>query len=70
MFAEALKAVYARPELAGYRDFTHQHAAKNLFDQGDYAGALAQLQAAAALRRQRGNPELIASTKHAIAVTR
>lgn len=70
LFAAALADCTADPALAAYLDFAHQHAGKNAFDQGRYAEAAQHFERALALRLQRGDPALIASTEHALTVTR
>lgn len=51
----------------GYEDFVLQHAGKNAFDRGDYPQALDYFRRALALREAKGQPDLIDSTRTAIA---
>ena len=68
-FGALIAQVNHDPELARFVDFTYQHAGKNAFDQGDYVTALGCFRKALAIREEKGDPSLIESTQHAIAVT-
>jgi len=68
-----LRDILARVRAEGmtrYEDFALQHLGKCRLDQGDAVEAMAYLEAALALRREKGDPGLIASTEQALARAR
>lgn len=67
-FTWAIQQCEERPELASLLDTALQHAGKNVFDQGQYDLARSYFTRALGLRRQKGDPELLRSTEHALAV--
>ncbi len=69
LFRAAL-ALTARPEAAEYRDFVLQHWAKWLVETGNVAEAVACFAQALALRREKGDGELVASTERSLAAAR
>lgn len=69
-FAWAIQQCEEHPELAGLLDTAYQHAGKNAFDQGQHALAHQYFSRALELRRQKGDPELLRSTEHALAMLR
>ena len=69
LFRDALVAC-AQSDLAAYADFALQHLGKCRLDQSDAAEATACFHQALALRRAKGDAELIASTEQALALAR
>ncbi len=66
-FGDALDRIRAnRAELGAYEDFALQHLGKCLTDAGRAIEAIPCLEEALALRRTKGDPELIASTEAAL----
>ncbi len=53
-----------------YQDFYSQHLGKFYFDKGEYKKALECFKDALDLRKKKGNPELISSTKFALKITK
>lgn len=66
IFEKLIKEVEMGNEYEGYLDFVYQHYAKNLFDQEDYHLAINYFHKALNIRFQKGQRELIESTKFAI----
>jgi tetratricopeptide (TPR) repeat protein len=66
LLRDALDRSRADPALADYQGFALQHLGKCLLEQGDVAGAIDCLERALALREDRGNPELVESTRQAL----
>ncbi len=64
IFAELLQTL---PDLPAYEDFFYQHYGKSKLDEGDFQTALTCFQKALQIRLQKGNEELIHSTKLCIA---
>lgn len=56
--------------LGGYLDFAYQHMGKSKFDQGDYARAAKFFQRALNIRKEKGDPDLIASSALALEAAR
>lgn len=48
--------------IGAYLDFAYQHMGKSKFDQGDYARAAKFFQRALNIRKEKGDPDLIASS--------
>lgn len=69
LLREALGAS-ADPDCADYRHFALQHLGKTLLDAGRFEEAVETLETALAVRRDLGEPSLIASTEQALAVAR
>lgn len=65
LLREAL-SVSADPDGGHYRHFALQHLGKALLDAGRFLDAIEALEAALAIRRDLGEPSLIASTKQAL----
>ena len=63
---DALGRAEAAPALADYVDFALQHLGKALVDRGEAAAAAECLERALAVRRAKGDPELVASTERAL----
>jgi tetratricopeptide (TPR) repeat protein len=70
VFEQLLVATAEDPTLADLRDFVHQHHGKNLADQCRTGEAVAHLEEALRLRREKGDEALIASTELALAEAR
>lgn len=66
LFLRLISGAEAYAQLNPYLDFAYQHYGKSLFDQKDYAEALAFFHKALTLRLLKSNYELTASTKQAI----
>ena len=64
IFAELLQTL---PDLPAYEDFFYQHYGKSKLDEGDFQTALTCFQKALQIRLQKGDEELIHSTKLCIA---
>ncbi|EEK81876.1 hypothetical protein bcere0010_45440 [Bacillus cereus ATCC 4342] len=64
IFIELLQTL---PDLPAYEDFFYQHYGKSKLDEGDFQTALTCFQKALQIRLQKGNEELIHSTKLCIA---
>ncbi|MDC7975660.1 MULTISPECIES: hypothetical protein [Bacillus] len=60
LFTELLQTL---PDLPIYEDFFYQHYGKSKLDEGDFHTALSYFQKALQIRLQKGNEELIHSTK-------
>lgn len=60
LFTELLQTL---PDLPAYEDFFYQHYGKSKLDEGDFHTALTCFQKALQIRLQKGNEELIHSTK-------
>lgn len=60
----------ADPDCADYLHFALQHLGKTLLDAGRLQDAVETLETALAVRRELGEPSLIASTEQALAVAR
>lgn len=58
------------PDCADYRHFALQHLGKTLLDAGRFGDAVETLETALAVRRDLGEPSLIASTEQALAAAR
>ncbi len=58
------------PDLKKYEDVVIQHTGKTYFTLGEYAQALKSFESALKIRIKKGDEELIASTKNAIAACR
>jgi tetratricopeptide (TPR) repeat protein len=56
------------PDVEPYLDFVYQHYGKSLFDQGRYAEAVEMFRRALEIRQQKGDEELLASTRYALLV--
>lgn len=67
LFAAAIAQCHSNPALTHYLDFAYQHFGKSKFDQNQYDDAQRYFQHALELRQQKGDRELVASTKLAIA---
>lgn len=65
-----LKETSLVEELNKYEDVVIQHTGKTYFTMGEYAQALKSFEAALKIRLQKGDEELIASTRTAIAACR
>lgn len=59
-----------QPILKPYLDFAYQHAGKSKYEQGDYQTAYQYFLQALAIRKQKGNIELLNSTHLALEKTR
>ncbi|WP_439874340.1 hypothetical protein ACSLGG_23635 [Bacillus mycoides] len=60
IFTELLQTL---PDFPAYEDFFYQHYGKRKLDEGDFHTALSYFQKALQIRLQKGNEELIHSTK-------
>lgn len=69
LLREALR-LSADTDGADYRHFVLQHLGKTLLDAGRFPEATETLEAALTIRRDLGDPSLIASTKQALETTR
>jgi tetratricopeptide (TPR) repeat protein len=69
LFREAAR-VAQHTDLGDYRDFALQHLGKCRLEQGDAAEAVPLLEQALALRHDKGDPDLIASTTSALVLAR
>jgi tetratricopeptide (TPR) repeat protein len=69
IFQDCITLCQTDPTLQPYLDFAYQHYGKSLFDQARYAEAVSFFQKALDIRLQKGEKELIESTKIAIHVT-
>ncbi|WP_232276973.1 tetratricopeptide repeat protein [Paenibacillus sp. 481] len=70
LLLQTLDKVQQEESLQGYEDFVCQHLGKSKFDQRKYSEALTWFEQALAIRRQKGNDELIQSSENSIRVTR
>jgi tetratricopeptide (TPR) repeat protein len=70
LFVECLHRCENDPDLAAYTDFACQHYGKSLFDQGRYREAEAMFSLAMEIRLDKGDNDLIDSTRLALQVTR
>src|SRR5690606_24362032 len=70
LLADLIELCKREPELAVYLDFAYQHAGKCKFDQEQYTAAQRFFTRALAIRQQKGDLDLIASTQHALDTTR
>lgn len=69
IFAEVLARCEREAGLADYVDFAYQHYGKSLFDQDRHEEALAMFSRALALRLEKGDEELVASSRLAVEST-
>lgn len=65
-----LQETSREPELTKYQDVVIQHTGKTYFTMGEYTQALKNFEAALKIRVKKGDEELIASTRTAIATCR
>jgi tetratricopeptide (TPR) repeat protein len=70
LFQEALALAKSSPAAADLVDFAYQHLGKNALDQEQWAEAAGFFEQALALRRDRGEAGLIASSERALAYAR
>jgi len=70
LFSTLLERTRTEPEVFYLEDFVLQHTGKNYFDQEKYGAALEFFEDALKLRLDKGDRELIQSTKHAIQETK
>ena len=71
LYRAALAKVRAAPNALGaYEDFALQHLGKCRLEQGEVAEAIACFEAALAIRRSKGHPDLIASTEAVLSLAR
>ncbi len=66
LFQELIDTLDNNPSLELYRDFLYQHYGKCRLDQGDVVTARFYFQLALSIRKQKGDLDLISSTKKAI----
>ena len=69
LFSSALAWCKSDPSLADYLDFAYQHTGKSLFDQGRYHEAAEMFERALKIRLNKGDAELIGSTRLALETT-
>jgi tetratricopeptide (TPR) repeat protein len=69
LFISAIRQIEQDSDLEGYLDFAYQHYGKNLFDQHRYKEALQCFNRALAIREDKADPSLTASTQQAIEQT-
>lgn len=71
LFDELLEECASLDDAASYMAFTHQHAGKNLFDQGRYTEAVSHFEQALAIRQESAAPtDQIESSKVAVEAAR
>ncbi|WP_059170524.1 tetratricopeptide repeat protein [Bacillus sp. FJAT-27445] len=68
MFGKLLKDAECSQDTNDYLDFLYQHQGKNLFEQQNYELAAVFFEKALVIRMEKGNEELIVSTRHALEV--